>query len=180
MKIIDHNSSIKNIYEHLSEQIINLYNNMSKSSSFKLDKNDVLTGFDAYVQSIIIKSLLHKRHFEPGELNFVKNIVKFSDYYKNINISKDAVPSKELEETLYKESKSVIKQVPAFIMMSALVDKELERSLIKSHQTFSMVLYSALKSIINIVLDDPEDDYSEKVLFAVGEFFKNNHILYYN
>ena len=110
MKIIDNNSSIKNIYEHLSEQIINLYNNMSKSSSFKLDKNDVLTGFDAYVQSIII--------------NFVKNIVKFSDYYKNINISKDAVPSKELEETLYKESKSVIKQVPAFIMMSALVDKE--------------------------------------------------------
>lgn len=180
MIILNNNANIKSIYNQVADQIVITYNNMAKSPSFKLNKNEVLISFDAYIQSLIIRTLLHNRSFERGEINFVKNLVRFSDYFKNTNVSKDLYPSKEVEEYLKKESKKITKEVPVFIMMSALVDKEIENSIIKSNQTFSMTLYSAFESIINIVLDDPEDDYANRLLEPIQEFFINNHVMYNN
>lgn len=178
MAILNNNSNIKQIYNQLSDQIVNSYNSIAKTASFNLDKNDVLVSFDAYIQSIIIRALLHKRNFEAGEINFIKNLVKFSDYYKNIGVSKDTYPSKEVEDLLRRESRKITKEVPAVIMMCALIDKELENSIIRSSQTFSTILYSTFKMIINIVLDDPEDEYANRILEPISEFFINNHIEY--
>lgn len=178
MTILNNKSNIVTIYEQLADQIINAYTEMAKDSSFNLTKNDVLISFDAFIQSIIIRSLLHKRNFELGEVNFIKNLVRYYDHYKNIEINKDSYPTPEDVEFLKKESRRITKEVPTFIMMSVLIDKELEIAIIKSTKTFSMVLYSTLKKIINIVLDDSEDQYANKVLNTIADFFTSNHVLF--
>ncbi len=178
MSNLNNNSNIISIYNQLADQIINAYNGMAKDSSFNLNKNDVLISFDAFIQSIIIRSLLHKRNFEIGEINFIKNLVRYSDHFKNIEINKEQLPTTEEVDYLKKESRRITKEVPTFVMMSVLIDKEIEGSIIKSKKTFSMVLYSTLKNIINIVLNDQDDYYANKVLDTIADFFTSNRVLY--
>lgn len=178
MSILNYNSNINAIYNQLADQIVNAYNEMTKDASFHLSKNDVLISFDAFVQSIIIRSLLHKRNFELGEVNFIKNFVRYYDHYKNIIVNKDSYPTMDDVELLRKESIKITNEVPVFIMMSVLIDKELEIAIIKSPKTFSYLLYSTFEKIINLILDDPNDDFAGKVLNSIADFFVSNHILY--
>lgn len=178
MSILNYNSNINAIYNQLADQIVNAYNEMTKDASFHLSKNDVLVSFDAFVQSIIIRSLLHKRNFKLGEVNFIKNFVRYYDHYKNIIVNKESYPTMDDVEFLKKESIKITNEVPVFIMMSVLIDKELEIAIIKSPKTFSYLLYSTFEKIINLVLDDPNEDFAGKVLNSIADFFVSNHILY--
>lgn len=174
---LNNNIVIKQLYDQLSEQLLLVYANMAKNPSFKMDKNEILISFDAYFQSIMIKSVLHKRNFEVGEVNYIKNLVKFADYYSEYNIIRDTYPSKEVEESLYKESTAYVSQVPDVAAMSILVDHEIESSILKSKITFSKMLYNCFEEVITIIVDDTEDAYADKVLGPLKDFFVRHHVL---
>ena len=165
---LNNNTTIKQLYDQLSEQLLIVFTNMEKNPSFKMDKNSVLISFDAFIQCIIVKAVLHKRSFEVGELNYIKNLVKFSDFFKNYNVIRDTYPSKEIEEAVYNESSQYVKQVPDVATMSILVDHKM---------TFSRMLYTCFEEIITTVVDDLEDPYASKLLSPIKEFFAKNHVL---
>ena len=174
---LNNNTIIKQLYDQLAEQLLLVFSNMEKNPNFELDKNNVLISFDAYFQCIMVKAVLHKRSFEVGEVNYIKNLVKFSDYFKNYNIVRDTYPSKEVEEALYKESTAYVSIVPEVATMSLLVDREIESSILKSKVTFSRMLYDCYEEIISIIVDDAEDNYSEKILSPIKEFFARHQVL---
>lgn len=174
---LNNNITIKQLYDQLSEQLLIVFTNMEKNPSFKMDKNNVLISFDAFIQCIMVKAILHKRSFEVGELNYIKNLVKFSDFFKNYNVLRDTYPSKEIEEAVYNESSAYVKQVPDVATMSILVDHEIESSILKSKLTFSRMLYNCFEEIITTVVDDSEDPYASKLLSPIKEFFAKNHVL---
>lgn len=174
MILLTNNTTIKQYYERIADQIVEAYTKMAKKDSFTLDKNDVLISFDSYFQCLIVKALLHKRSFEVGEVNFVKNIVRYFDYFKDVRVAKDMYPTKEVEEELYNMSSIIVKEIPSFAAMSVMVDREIEDSILKTDQTFCMLLYNVFEEIINIVIDDVEDDYSNKLLNPLKEFFSKN------
>lgn len=174
---LNNNIVIKQLYDQLSDQLLLIFSNMEKNPNFDLDKNKVLISFDAYFQCIMVKAVLHKRSFEVGEVNYIKNIVKFSDYFKEYNIIRDTYPSKEVEETLYKVSTAYINVIPDVATMSLLVDREIESSILKSKITFSRILYDCYKEVISIIIDDIDDPYAEKILRPMKEFFIRQHVL---
>ena len=55
----------------------------------------------------MIKAVLHKRSFEVGEVNYIKNLVKFSDFFKDYNIVRDTYPKKEVEESFKSMSENL-------------------------------------------------------------------------
>ena len=61
--------------------------------------------------------------------------------------------------------------------MSVLVDREIEDSIIKSDQTFSMLLYLFFEEIVYIFDDDAEESYSTILLKPIYEFFSKNQTL---
>jgi hypothetical protein len=61
--------------------------------------------------------------------------------------------------------------------MSILVDHEIESSILKSKITFSKMLYNCFFEIVTIVVDDTEDNYPEKVLSPLKDFFARNQVL---
>ena len=150
---------------------------MSKKDSFDLDKNDVLISFDSYVQSIMVKAILHKRSFEVGEVNYIKNIVRYYDYLNDVKVAKDVYPTRADEELLENLSSAYVKQIPTFATMSVLVDREIEDSIIKSDQTFSMLLYLFFEEVVNTIVDDTEESYSTTLLEPIYEFFSKNQTL---
>ena len=174
---LNNNIVIKQLYDQISEQLLLVYSNMAKNPSFNMDKNEILVSFDAYFQSIMIKAVLHKRNFEVGEVNYIKNLVKFSDYYSKYNIIRDTYPSKEITDELYKESTVYITQVPEVAAMSIIVDHEIESSILKSKITFSKMLYNCFEEVIEIIVDDAEDTYAEKILSPLKDFFVRHHVL---
>ena len=144
---LNNNITIKQLYDQLSEQLLIVFTNMEKNPSFKMDKNNVLISFDAFIQCIMVKAILHKRSFEVGELNYIKNLVKFSDFFKNYNVLRDTYPSKEIEEAVYNESSAYVKQVPEVATMSILVDHEIESSILKSKLTLAECCIIVLKKL---------------------------------
>lgn len=174
---LNDNTRIKQLYDQLSEQLLLVYTNMSKNQNFGLDKNIILVSFDAFFQCSLVKAVLHKRKFEVGEVNYIKNLVKFSDYFSEIYVVKDTYPSSEVEKQLYELSTNYLKQVPEVATMSILVDHEIESAILKSKITFSKMLYNCFFDIITIVVDDTEDDYAEKVLSPLKDFFAKNKVL---
>lgn len=174
---LNNNAIIKQLYDQLSEQLLLVYSNMEKNNSFDLDKNTILISFDAFFQCIMVKAVLHKRSFEVGEVNYIKNLVKFSDFLKDYYVVKDTYPSKEVEQSLYKESTAFISNVPEVATMSLLVDREIESSILKSEITFSRMLYDCFKEVITIIVDDSEDDYAERILRPMKEFFARHQVL---
>lgn len=177
MILLTNNNLIKQYYDRIADQIVEAFTKMSKKDSFDLDKNDVLISFDSYVQSIMVKAILHKRSFEVGEINYIKNIVRYFDYLSDVKVAKDVYPSKEDEELLNDLSSQYVKQIPVFATMSVLVDREIEDSIIKSDQTFSMLLYLFFEEIVNIIVDDAEESYSTILLKPIYEFFSKNQTL---
>jgi hypothetical protein len=103
--------------------------------------------------------------------------VKFSDYFKDYNIIKDTYPSKEIEDALYKESTAYINLIPEVATMSLLVDREIESSILKSQVTFSRMLYNCFLEVVSVIIDDAEDDYDEKILSPLKEFFARHQVL---
>lgn len=174
---LNNNTVIKQLYDQLAEKLLLIFTNMEKSPNFNLDKNNVLISFDAYFQCIMVKSVLHKRNFEVGEINYIKNLVKFSDYFKEYNIIRDTYPSKEIEESLYKEASAYLNLIPEVATMSLLVDREIESSILKSQITFSRILYDCYKEVITIIVDDVEDSYADIILCPMKEFFIRHHVL---
>ena len=174
---LNNNMVIKQLYDHISTQLLVVYENMAKNPSFKMDKNEVLVSFDAYIQSLMVQAVLHKRNFEVGEINYIKNLVKFFDYYQNYNILRDTYPSKEVVDALYKDSTSCVNQVPEVCAMSILVDHEIETSILKSKITFSKMLYLFFEEVITIIVDDAEDSYADKILRPIKDFFARHHAL---
>lgn len=174
---LNNNVVIKQLYDKISEQLLLVYENMIKNPSFNMDKNDILISFDAYFQSVMIKAVLHKRNFEVGEINYIKNIVKFSDYYSKYNIIRDTYPSKEIEEALYKESSDYICRVPEVAAMSILIDHEIESSILKSSITFSKMLYNCFYEVATMIIDDTEDSYADVLLTPLKDFFARHHVL---
>ena len=114
MILLTNNNLIKQYYDRIADQIVEAFTKMSKKDSFDLDKNDVLISFDSYVQSIMVKAILHKRSFEVGEINYIKNIVRYFDYLSDVKVAKDVYPSKEDEELLNDLSSQYVKQIPIF------------------------------------------------------------------
>ena len=174
---LNNNIVIKQLYDQISEQLLLVYTNMAKNPNFNMDKNEILISFDAFFQSIMINAVLHKRNFEVGEVNYIKNLVKFSDYYSKYNIIRDTYPSKEVTDELYKESTAYINHVPEVAAMSILVDREIESSILKSKITFSKMLYNCFEEVITIIIDDTEDAYAEKILTPLKDFFVRHHVL---
>ena len=174
---LNNNTIIKQLYDQLAEQLLLVFSNMEKNPNFNLDKNNVLISFDAYFQCIMIKAVLHKRSFEVGEVNYIKNLVKFSDFFKDYNIVRDTYPKKEVEEALYKESTAYVNLVPEVATMSLLVDREIESSILKSQITFSRMIYDCFYEVISIIIDDVEDDYANKILSPIKEFFARHQVL---
>ena len=177
MILLTNNNLIKQYYDRIADQIVEAFTKMSKKDSFDLDKNDVLISFDSYVQSIMVKSILHKRNFEVGEINYIKNIVRYYDYLNDIKVAKDVYPTSEDEELLENLSSAYVKQIPSFATMSVLVDREIEDSIIKSDQTFSMLLYLFFEEVVNTIVDDAEESYSTILLEPIYEFFSKNQTL---
>jgi hypothetical protein len=174
---LNDNTRIKQLYDQLSEQLLLVYTNMSKNQDFDIDKNLILVSFDAFFQCSLVKAVLHKRKFEVGEVNFIKNLVKFADYFSDIYVLRDTYPSSEVEKQLYELSTNYLKQVPEVATMSILVDHEIESSILKSKITFSKMLYNCFFEIVTIVIDDTEDNYPEKVLSPLKDFFARNQVL---
>jgi hypothetical protein len=174
---LNDNTRIKQLYDQLSEQLLLVYTNMSKNQDFDIDKNLILVSFDAFFQCSLVKAVLHKRKFEVGEVNFIKNLVKFADYFSDIYVLSDTYPSSEVEKQLYELSTNYLKQVPEVATMSILVDHEIESSILKSKITFSKMLYNCFFEIVTIVVDDTEDNYPEKVLSPLKDFFARNQVL---
>jgi hypothetical protein len=174
---LNDNTRIKQLYDQLSEQLLLVYTNMSKNQDFDIDKNLILVSFDAFFQCSLVKAVLHKRKFEVGEVNFIKNLVKFADYFSDIYVLRDTYPSSEVEKQLYELSSNYLKQVPEVATMSILVDHEIESSILKSKITFSKMLYNCFFEIVTIVVDDTEDNYPEKVLSPLKDFFARNQVL---
>lgn len=174
---LNNNLKIKQIYDQLAEQLLLVYDNMAKNQTFNLDKNLILVSFDAFFQCLLVKAVLHKRKFEVGEVNFIKNLVKFADYFKEIYVVKETYPSEEVSNQLYTESTNYIKQVPFVATMSILVDHEIESSILKSKFTFSKILYNAFYEIVTLVVDDVEDNYAERILSPLKDFFAKNKVL---
>jgi hypothetical protein len=174
---LNDNTRIKQLYDQLSEQLLLVYTNMSKNQDFDIDKNLILVSFDAFFQCSLVKAVLHKRKFEVGEVNFIKNLVKFADYFSDIYVLRDTYPSSEVEKQLYELSTNYLKQVPEVATMSILVDHEIESSILKSKITFSKMLYNCFFEIVTIVVDDTEDNYPEKVLSPLKDFFARNQVL---
>ena len=164
-------------YDIVTEQLLLVYTNMSKNQDFDIDKNLILVSFDAFFQCSLVKAVLHKRKFEVGEVNFIKNLVKFADYFSDIYVLRDTYPSSEVEKQLYELSTNYLKQVPEVATMSILVDHEIESSILKSKITFSKMLYNCFFEIVTIVVDDTEDNYPEKVLSPLKDFFARNQVL---
>ena len=177
MILLTSNNLIKQYYDRIADQIVEAFTKMSKKDSFDLDKNDVLISFDSYVQSIMVKAILHKRSFEVGEVNYIKNIVRYYDYLNDVKVAKDVYPTREDEELLENLSSAYVKQIPTFATMSVLVDREIEDSIIKSDQTFSMLLYLFFEEVVNTIVDDTEESYSTTLLEPIYEFFSKNQTL---
>ena len=119
----------------------------------------------------------HKRSFEVGEVNYIKNIVRYYDYLNDVKVAKDVYPTRADEELLENLSSAYVKQIPTFATMSVLVDREIEDSIIKSDQTFSMLLYLFFEEVVNTIVDDTEESYSTTLLEPIYEFFSKNQTL---
>ena len=84
---------IRSEYILLIGNIITAYNVIAKDHSFKLEKKDVITSLDAFVQSILLGAIFSERKLEAGELNVIKKLPNYFDVYREISINKEVVPN---------------------------------------------------------------------------------------
>lgn len=168
---------IRSEYILLTGNIITAYNVIAKDHSFKLEKKDVITSLDAFVQSILLGAIFSERKLEAGELNVIKKLPNYFDVYREITINKEVVPNDKQNSELLDICNECLGQVPTFVLMSIYIDRELEQSFIKSEPTFSGYVYHSLKKILKII-DVYDNKIIEKLLAIVRQTFEENKILY--
>lgn len=176
MIILNDDQKIRELYRNLSETIHNSYNLISRNNSFKLNKNDVLVSFDSYISSIIFKTIYLIRPLYAGEINFINNLTSYNDHFKNIVIDHDTAPSDELVQEIINECEKTLSEIPAFALMTVMIDKKIEHSN-KKESTYSNYIYDLIEEIVEYLKDGEKEELSLKDMCSLFEFYNSNHVM---
>lgn len=175
MVIINNDEKITNIYNHLSKGILDAYVIMQADPSLKLKKNDTLSSFDNYFVSLILDTILSYRSLHAGEINFINNLCKYNDYFKDFKLSREEEPNDEFNHLIKDKAHKMIGDVPAFAMLCVMIDKNIENTLKSKEESFSSQYYNELKTVRDYLLDDHH--VNEDNLYLLYDFFKIQKVI---
>lgn len=179
-------TNIKTEYTNLAKEIEKAYNIMAKSPNFNLVKSEVLTSFDNFIQSVLLKTIINMNPVTIEQYNFVKNLGKFTDYFKDYTFFNDKDLSKDVINKLEEKCNKCLTIVPSFIVMSIMIDKELEESIDQNKITFSAHLYVSLKKLTEMLLvsesAEKKVNLEKQVIYGmfrpIRHFLRDHHIIF--
>lgn len=173
--IINNDEKIVNIYNQLSSIILETYQIMTKDPNLNLTKEDVLISFDNYFVSLILDTILSYRSLYAGEINFINNLTKYSDYFKDIKISREIEPEEQINNHIKSIAHSFVNKAPKFAILFVMADKNLENSVKTKSETFSSRYYNELKDLRDYLLDD--NSLLEDNLLPLYDFMKAQKVI---
>ena len=175
MVLLVNDYKVKSIYINLSAHIIESYEAINSQSKINIAKEDVLKSFDYYFTALILSIVLKNRSLEAGEINFINNLTHYSDYFKDIKIDPDEVPSIELSNYIKSESNRIIRRTPDFAGLCVMIDNRLEKVANKDGETFSAFIYKEFLELVNYL---KEDDDKDNYLYSLSNFFVERKVYF--
>lgn len=181
---------IKEYYLEFVKSFVQAFEHMAKFDFFKIEKKDVLTSIDCYFESLVCKTILNSRTITKNELHQLRGIVIHKDFFNNENIidyddneeeHSDSFVDSLTSSTLLKIVNCSLDEIPSFIKMTIIMDKEIEGFQDKNKgNTFASYVYEWIRLIAKSVDNEASDDYINDIIRVVIKKFEDNKLLYYH
>lgn len=165
---------IKQCYNDLVSNFTEAYHHLSTFDFFKIEKKDVLTSIDGYIEAMILKSILLLGQINKEEYKAVKDLVKHKDFFELYDIT-----NKDYYQLIEEQVDYLLNSFPEFIKMTIIIDVELEPFYNNKTRTFAEYVYSCFKLIVKCCNNEANDDMVDRIVSSSINQFKAHKIVYY-
>ncbi|HBJ97690.1 MAG TPA: hypothetical protein DDY82_01280 [Clostridiales bacterium] len=118
-------------YFKITALISDFYDKAYSDIQLKWKKSEVLSDFDAFLQSFLTAVAIKNGKLGEDETTLIAGIVKYGTVFQNIDITLFADCNYEMRNKLGEIVKDELNKVPYAVLLSAVIDKKHDRKITK-------------------------------------------------
>lgn len=110
------------LYNSLAGFLEKLYDNWKSEIDFDFTKEDLMKGYDHYIQCYLLKISLADRKFDKMELQYIQKIVRYNNF---LDVDNDMEKNNtfEMRKALVSWADEGLKTTPLFAVFMAVLEK---------------------------------------------------------